>query len=178
VTTERLSATEVAVTFTGNEAGAYYYAIAISGAEAPDIDTSGEGTALTADEEVTITLDGLETAGAYDIRIIAKDTVGNTSEPLVITIPAYVSAPPPTEPENPGGPGEPEKPGVGTKPEIATLPEAAKDKIEDTMIEVVTPPAITEDSPPELLDEMKRIGLLPETPRRWLQPNLWTESSW
>ncbi|MDR1471576.1 MAG: hypothetical protein LBS75_03550 [Synergistaceae bacterium] len=160
-TAERLSATEAAVTFTGNEAGAYYYAIAISGAEAPDIDTNGEGTALTADEEVTITLDGLETAGAYDIRIIAKDAAGNTSGPLVITIPAYVSAPP-TEPENPGGPGEPEKPGVGTKPEIVTLPEAAKDKIEDTMIEVVTPPAITEDSPRELLDEMKRIGLLPD----------------
>lgn len=75
------------VTFTSDEAGTYYYAIAESGATAPDIETSGTGAACIIGEN-TISIDGLEGAGEKDIYIVVKDAVGNVSETLSLTIPA------------------------------------------------------------------------------------------
>ena len=75
------------VTFTSGEAGTYYYAIAESGATAPDIETSGTGAACIIGEN-TISIDGLEGADAKDIYIVVKDAVGNVSETLSLTIPA------------------------------------------------------------------------------------------
>lgn len=86
----RTSAEEAAVTFTSSEAGSYYYAVVDSGAGTPVIDLSGNGTDCDAGEN-TITLSGLESAGAKDIYIIVKDAAGNVSEPLCIEIPVYVA---------------------------------------------------------------------------------------
>ncbi|MDR3165128.1 MAG: hypothetical protein LBU13_06085 [Synergistaceae bacterium] len=84
----RASVSEAEVTFTSDEDGWLYYAVAEHGAEAPDIGTTGDGTPMTAGEDITITLNNLTDDGAYDLHIKAKDTVGNVSA-LVITIPAY-----------------------------------------------------------------------------------------
>ena len=84
----RASDTSATVKFTSNEAGTYYYEVVDSGAPEPIINTMGAGTACDTSEQI-ITLDNL-TAGAKDIWIVAKDGVGNVSDPLKIEIPAYV----------------------------------------------------------------------------------------
>ena len=87
-TATRDSDTTATVTFTSDEAGTYYYAVVESGETAPDIDTTGEGTACDTTEQ-TISLDSLTGADAKDIYIVVKDAAGNVSEKLKITIPAY-----------------------------------------------------------------------------------------
>lgn len=57
---------------------------------APTIDTTGTGTACASGAN-TISLTSLSGAGAKDIYIVAKDAVGNVSQPLKITIPAYIA---------------------------------------------------------------------------------------
>ena len=84
----RMNDTSATVKFTSSEAGTYYYEVVDSGASEPIINTAGAGTACDTSEQ-TITLDNL-TAGAKDIWIVAKDGVGNVSDPLKIEIPAYV----------------------------------------------------------------------------------------
>ena len=84
----RDSETEATVKFTSDEAGSYYYTVVERGATEPNIDTTGVGTSCASDEN-TLLLDNL-TTGAKDICIMAKDTVGNVSEKLKITIPEYI----------------------------------------------------------------------------------------
>lgn len=86
----RDSETSATVKFTSDEAGTYYYVVAESGAETPDIDTTGAGTSCDTTEQ-TISLDNLTGAGAKDIYIVAKDAAGNISQPLKIEIPAYIA---------------------------------------------------------------------------------------
>lgn len=84
----RSSHTDASITFTSNEVGTYYYTVVNADAEAPTVDTTGEGTAMTAGEN-TITLTNL-TEGAKKLYLMAKDESGNISEALVIDIPAYI----------------------------------------------------------------------------------------
>ena len=86
----RDSETTATVKFTSDEAGTYYYVVAESGAETPDIDTTGAGTACVSGEN-TISLTSLSDAGAKDIYIVAKDAVGNVSSSLKIEIHAYIA---------------------------------------------------------------------------------------
>ena len=86
----RDSETTATVKFTSSEAGTYYYAVVESNEAAPTIDTTGTGTACDTTEQ-TISLNNLSGAGAKDIYIVAKDAVGNVSQPLKITIPAYIA---------------------------------------------------------------------------------------
>lgn len=86
----RDSETAATVKFTSDEAGSYYYVVAESGAETPDIDTTGTGTACVSGEN-TISLTSLSDAGAKDIYIVAKDAAENVSQPLKIEIPAYIA---------------------------------------------------------------------------------------
>ena len=86
----RISATTATVNFTSDEAGTYYYAVVESNEAAPTIDTTGTGTVCDTTEQ-TISLNNLSGAGAKDIYIVAKDAAGNVSQPLKITIPAYIA---------------------------------------------------------------------------------------
>lgn len=86
----RDSETTATVKFTSDEAGTYYYVVAESGAETPDIDTTGTGTACVSGEN-TISLTSLSDAGAKDIYIVAKDAAENVSQPLKIEIHAYIA---------------------------------------------------------------------------------------
>ena len=86
----RDSETSAAVKFTSDEAGTYYYAVVESNEAAPTIDNTGTGTACDTTEQ-TISLNNLSGAGAKDIYIVAKDAAGNVSQPLKITIPAYIA---------------------------------------------------------------------------------------
>ena len=86
----RDSATTATVKFISNEAGSYYYEVVESGTTASTIDTSGEGTSCTKGENA-ISLTTLSGTGAKDIYIVAKDAAGNVSQPLKITIPAYIA---------------------------------------------------------------------------------------
>ena len=86
----RDSETSATVKFTSDEAGTDYYVVAESGAETPDIDTTGTGTACVSGEN-TISLTSLSDAGAKDIYIVAKDAAENVSQPLKIEIPAYIA---------------------------------------------------------------------------------------
>lgn len=86
-TVSRTSESAVTVTFTSNESGFYFYALADHGEAAPAIDTTGKGMACAAGKQTTLTLDTL-TPGAKDLYIVAMDGAFNVSEPLKIEIPA------------------------------------------------------------------------------------------
>ena len=73
------------VKFTSDEAGVYYYAWTEVGAAEPDINTSGDDTAMSADKNV-ITLSGL-TSGSKKLYVKAKDESGNVSDVFVFDIP-------------------------------------------------------------------------------------------
>ena len=86
----RTSLSNASVTFSSNEAGTYYYAVANSEDSTPTVDTSSAGTALLAGDN-TITLTDLTTASAKKLYLMAKDESGNvTAEALVIDIPAFI----------------------------------------------------------------------------------------
>lgn len=85
----RDSETTAIVKFTSDEAGTYYYVVAESGAETPDIDTTGTGTACVSGEN-TISLNSLAGAAAKDIYIVAKDAAGNVSDTLKIEISEFI----------------------------------------------------------------------------------------
>jgi LPXTG-motif cell wall-anchored protein len=89
---DRTSDTTATVTFTTDVGGEYFYEIVGDGDEAPEIDTTGEGTACDA-EEITITDPEGLSSGAMDIYIIVKDADGNVSELLKMDIAAYATAP-------------------------------------------------------------------------------------
>ena len=86
----RTSETNATVTFTSDEAGTYYYEVVESGADEPIIDTTGTGTPCDTTEQ-TISLTSLSDAGAKELYIVAKDKVGNVSQPMKITIPKYIA---------------------------------------------------------------------------------------
>lgn len=86
----RDSETAATVKFTSDEAGEYYYAVVESGVAEPSIDTTEAGISCDTTEQ-TISLTSLSGAGAKDIYIVAKDAVGNVSQQLKITIPAYIA---------------------------------------------------------------------------------------
>ena len=86
----RDSETTATVKFISDEAGEYFYEVVESGTTAPTINTAGTGTSCVSGEN-TISLTSLSDAGAKDIYIVAKDAVGNVSQPLKITIPAYIA---------------------------------------------------------------------------------------
>ena len=85
----RTGATEATVKFTSSEAGAYYYTVAGSDVIVPPVDTAGAGTPCGTAEQ-TITLTNLTNDSTQYVYIKVKDTAGNMSDALKITIPAYV----------------------------------------------------------------------------------------
>lgn len=83
---ERTALETASVTFRAGEAGTYYYAVVDAGAEAPTVDTAGEGTAYTqVDTDVTIAVTGL-TAGEKDFYLVVKDAAGNVSAARKVAI--------------------------------------------------------------------------------------------
>ncbi|NMO94299.1 S-layer homology domain-containing protein [Paenibacillus lemnae] len=89
-TVNRTSDSSATVTFTSSKAGAYYYAAVPRGDVAPAIDAAGSGTLIDAGEQ-SIPLTTLP-AGAQDLYVVVKDASGEISQPLLIPIPAYVTA--------------------------------------------------------------------------------------
>ncbi|WP_397331050.1 S-layer homology domain-containing protein [Paenibacillus sp. JSM ZJ436] len=88
-TVNRMSESSAMVTFTSNKAGAYFYAAVPHGETAPTIDTTGNGTPIDAGEN-NVPLTALS-AGAQDLYVVLKDTSGETSQPLLMLIPAYAT---------------------------------------------------------------------------------------
>jgi Leucine-rich repeat (LRR) protein len=87
---DRISDETATVKFTSDEAGEYYYAVVDSGAEKPNIDTSGVGVSCGTTEQ-TLTLSALS-AGAKDLYIVVKDASDNVSAgTFKIVVPAYVA---------------------------------------------------------------------------------------
>ena len=84
---ERASVDAATVKFTSSESGTYYYAVVDSGANAPEINTTGAGATCTAGENA-FSLTGLSDAKAKDVYIVAKDAADNVSAALKIEIPA------------------------------------------------------------------------------------------
>jgi hypothetical protein len=91
------------VTFTSSEAGKCYTAYANSGADAPNVTTSGVGVNCAAGSNtVTVYL----TSGAKDVYVKVKDAAGNVSAALKIAVPAYDSGQTQTPDPNPDNPAE------------------------------------------------------------------------
>ena len=93
---ERISDSAATIGFTANVTGTAFYSVASSGAQAPDITTiANGGTSLGSVSGTvsgkTITL----TAGAKDVYIVLRDSVGTISTPLKISIPAMPLPPVP-----------------------------------------------------------------------------------
>ncbi|QVY61280.1 S-layer homology domain-containing protein [Cytobacillus gottheilii] len=86
----RSSDSEANVSFTSNKSGSYYYAVVDDGADAPSIDTTGEGTPIIENVETKIELSNLK-AGAHDLYVVVKDETNNISDALKIDIPLFVS---------------------------------------------------------------------------------------
>lgn len=86
----RADETTASITFNASETGTYYYVVTDSEDE-PEIDMTGEGTALIAGEQ-TLNLDGLSSGKSY-LHIIARDVAGNESEAQTVTILGYLRAP-------------------------------------------------------------------------------------
>jgi hypothetical protein len=74
------------VQFTSSVAGKYYYGVVNSGAAEPAIATTGTGSACTAGAN---NITAYMTSGAKDLYIKVKDTDGNVSDMLKISIPAF-----------------------------------------------------------------------------------------
>jgi len=88
----RTNHTNATVDFTSTEAGTYFYQIDGTAPTAASLVTAGTNSAAMTSGANTITLTNL-TAGQRTIYIASQDAVGNVSNMLNITIPAYV---PPT----------------------------------------------------------------------------------
>lgn len=78
------------ISFTSSEAAAYYFAAVPRGADAPELNTSGTGTACAAGQNVFSA--DLLTAGAFDVYIAVKDRGGNLSSVIMAEIPAADAA--------------------------------------------------------------------------------------
>jgi hypothetical protein len=85
---KRLSHSEATVTFTCDETGSYYYAVAGRWEKAPTLDTSGEGQPCSANEEITLHLTGISSGEQY-VYLAIKDEMGAICDPVVIAIPVY-----------------------------------------------------------------------------------------
>ncbi len=89
-TSQRTGASQGTVSFDNRDklsSCVYYYAVVESGAEAPAVDTSGEGFPAAAGTNTIPLTDLPETA--QDVYVVVKDQDGNASAPLKITVPAY-----------------------------------------------------------------------------------------
>ncbi|NCB52118.1 MAG: hypothetical protein EOM54_09595 [Clostridia bacterium] len=84
-TATRTAQDTATVTFTANEAGAYYYEVVADGTLPTGPDTSGGGTACSEGEN-TISLTGLS-SGAKDIYIVLVDADSKVSSALKMDIP-------------------------------------------------------------------------------------------
>lgn len=82
---KRVSASEGELTFTSNEAGQVYVAVVDSGADAPTMDTSGNGVACVAGEN-TVNITDLSDRTAKDIYVQVKDEDGNLSKILTVSL--------------------------------------------------------------------------------------------
>ena len=91
VLAQRQNTPTASVTFSANEDGQYYYQVVADGATAPTISTSGAGTVYTEGEQ-TISLNSL-TKGAYDLYVIAKDTLGNVGTRTKFDVAADTTGP-------------------------------------------------------------------------------------
>ncbi len=86
---ERVSDKEANIKFTASEGGSCYYAVVVSGAAEPVINTEGKGMSISVGEN-TLTLTNLA-KGARDIYIVVKNANGVASKPMKIEIPAFGS---------------------------------------------------------------------------------------
>lgn len=87
----RNTRTEVQVEFTSDTTGEYYYAVTdpAESTEAPNIDTSGEGTTCTANKKVTVTVTDVPTTSECTFWLVVKGEDGTVSEPAQTTIPEW-----------------------------------------------------------------------------------------
>jgi uncharacterized surface anchored protein len=103
-TVTRVSNLSATVQFSSSAAGNYYYSVVNAGANEPTIATGGLGSNCTAGQNtITVYL----TSGAKDLYIKVKDTGGNVSNALKISVPAYTESTPET-PVTPSPTPEPE----------------------------------------------------------------------
>ncbi len=74
------SISEAVVTITSDKAGHYYYKSVKHGTKVTSIDTSGKGTAISANDETSIKLSNLDTKTSYDVYVCVKDSDGLVSD--------------------------------------------------------------------------------------------------
>ena len=86
----RASDSTASVTFSASERGSYYYVVSDSETVA-SIDTTGEGSVMSAGEQ-TLELDGIDPGKSY-LHIVAKDVAGNVCRVQTIPILGFLSAP-------------------------------------------------------------------------------------
>ena len=103
-TVSRTSDSNATVNFTSNVPGMHYFQLNGSAPTAASLSAAGtNGSAMLAGNH-TINFTTL-TAGAHSVYIAAINTVGNVSNLLTITIPAYTAAKPPDPLDLPDSPG-------------------------------------------------------------------------
>lgn len=88
----RISGTEVELIFTSSEAGDCYYKVVSKGTtvSAGDIETSGTGIQIPADEQQKLVLDILEEGKEQDVYLVVKDADGNVSNLLAFEFSADI----------------------------------------------------------------------------------------
>lgn len=82
---ERSNAKDADLVFAANVEGVYYYSVVATDAEAPEIDTSGEGVPCVAGQN-RLELRDLD-KGEWACYVVLKDAYGHLSEPLRILVP-------------------------------------------------------------------------------------------
>ena len=73
------SISEAEVTITSDKAGHYYYKLVKHGTKVTSIDTSGNGTEISANKATSIKLSKLDTKTSYDVYVCVKDSDGLVS---------------------------------------------------------------------------------------------------
>lgn len=87
---DRTGVSTADIRFSADELSSYYYAVVESGAAAPSIDTTGEGTACSYPETV-LSLSDL-TASGKNVYVVLKDVAGNVSDAALFSLPAATAA--------------------------------------------------------------------------------------
>ena len=86
----RASESTASVTFSASERGSYYYVVSDS-ETVPSIDTTGDGSVMSAGEQ-TLELDNVPAGKSY-LHIVAKDVAGNFCKVQTIQILGFLPAP-------------------------------------------------------------------------------------
>ena len=86
----RASESTASVTFSASERGSYYYVVSDS-ETVPPIDTTGDGSVMSAGEQ-TLELDNVPAGKSY-LHIVAKDVAGNVCKVQTIQILGFLPAP-------------------------------------------------------------------------------------